>query len=219
MSTAIRVTRPKPHGPRTTSGRPDITLMHLAPARSTSSSLVTMHLAAMPGGVIGLVEPAKVSRASSDATCSWPAGRPGRIGARTLSRTACQLAPTEITRWPPRRTQSTRGCPRIPSSDAITSGSAVSRTIGAGRVVAIPAAGQAGRCADRSASPRPGRRPSEQSPRAWPPPGSRATSGSPRRPAAVPSSGSSISWGISTVGGWAARPPADTVATRRRSRS
>ena len=49
------------------------------------------------------------SSASSDVTRSWPLGKPGRIGASTLSRTICQLAPTATTRCPPRSTQSTSG--------------------------------------------------------------------------------------------------------------
>ena len=92
-----------------------MTLRTLPPRSSTSSSLVTM-TGGVPGGVIGLVEPAKVSSASSEGTRSWPAGRAGRIGPRTLSRTACQLAPTATTRWPPCLTQSTSAWPRRPSS-------------------------------------------------------------------------------------------------------
>ena len=86
----------------------DITLKTLPPRSSRSSSLVTI-TGGVPGGVIGLFEPAKVSSASSEATLTCPLGEPGRIGPRTLSRTACQLAPTETMRCPPRATQSTSG--------------------------------------------------------------------------------------------------------------
>ena len=54
---------------------------------------------------------------------------PAGSAPRTLSRTACQLAPTATTRWPPRSTQSTSGWPRSASSAAIVSRSPVSTTM------------------------------------------------------------------------------------------
>ena len=135
----ISVTRPNPWAPRTTRGRLPMMLSTFPPRSWTFSSLVTM-TGGVPGGVIGLLDSANESSArASDSFLS--VGQSRQDGPSTLSRTACQLAPTETTRWPPCLTQSTSDWPLSASSD-LQHGAIVGVDHDAvGRVVSIPAAG------------------------------------------------------------------------------